>query len=124
MDALTRQGRRASTWYAYCHTGKRSPYGPAGTVEHHEDWAVRLSYPRTKIYGTAEGRQHPLKKVHIVRDVIVATNTRFPLAEQVRWTHWLCGAATFEAVTTATPPKTVCAACLIRFQGRSVDPLP
>lgn len=124
MDALTRQGRRATTWYAYRWGRKRSCYGPAGPVEHHDDWAVKVSVPRTRIYGTAEGRQHPLKKVHIIREQIVATNTRFPKTDEVRWTHWLCGATTFEAALTSTKPKVVCAACLIRFQGRSVDPLP
>jgi hypothetical protein len=118
---MTRQGRRAATWYAYCWGRKRSCYGPAGPVNDHPDWTVRLSHPRTRIYGTAEGRQHPLKKVHIVREVIVATHA---FADEVRWTHWLCGATTFEAALTSTPPRTVCAACLMRFQGRSVDPLP
>lgn len=122
MDTVTRSGRRACTWWAYVWGRKRSCYGPAGPVSDHPDWTVRLSTPRTRIYGTAEGRQHPLKKVHICREEVVATH--ITTSQEVRWTHWLCGATTFDAVLTSTKPTTVCAACLIRFQGRSQDPLP
>lgn len=122
IDALTRQGRRATTAYAYSFMGKRSVYGPAGPIEHHDDWAVRVSVPRTRFYGTAEGRpSHPLKKVHIVREQIVASHR---IADEVRWTHWLCGGATFEAVLTSEVPARVCAACLLVHQGRKTDPLP
>lgn len=122
MNTLTRQGRRAATWWAYCWGRKRGPYGPAGPVQEHPDWVARQSVPTKRIYGEATARpNHPLKKTHLVRDQIVATHRS---GEEVRYTTWLCGGTTFAARLTSTPPKTVCAGCLVVFQGRSVDPLP
>lgn len=123
MNPVTREGRRACTWWSYCWGRKRSPYGPAGVSNEHPDWSVRNSVPTKRIYGTAEARpNHPLKKTHIVRDQIVATHVT--TGEEVRYTTWLCGATTFAADITSTKPTEVCANCLVVFQKRAMDPLP
>lgn len=120
MTPDVRDGRRAAVWYGFCRTRKRTPYGPAGPAADHPDWTARLSVHRTKWYGTASARAHPLKKIHIVRDQIVATNGEL----EVRWTHWLCGADTFAASLTSAKPKLVCSACLLVAQRRSVERFP
>jgi hypothetical protein len=124
-----RAGRCAANWWAYCWGRKRTPYGTSRREfgwatpqvnQGADGWQVRLSVPRRYRYGIAAGRAHPLRKTHIVRDVIVARRGRV----EVRRTNWLCGATTFDAVLQKDEPPLVCSACLLVAQRRSVEPMP
>lgn len=125
MSELTtgvREGRRALNWWWYCQPRGYRPVqalrGSPGAP--HADWTIRVTRPR-RPFGVAAARaSHPLRKIHMVRDVIVGTHPRYP---EARLTRWLCGAYTFDA-ELRWDAELVCSACLLRAQGRSVEPMP
>lgn len=122
MTPDEREGRRAAVWWSYCWGRKTTPHGGYDPIlgGHPEGWEVRVSVPRLYRYGVAAGRAHPQRKVHMVRDQIVAVKGR----TEVRRTAWLCGATTFDAALTKDAPDLVCSACLLVSQRRSVEPMP
>lgn len=113
------EGRRACHWSWYCslryggisHAYRGNP-APDG-------WRVMCSRPRQR-YGMAGGNSGNKRKVHMVRDQIVAKHPRHP---EARLTRWLCGAYTFEAVLQETT-DVICSACMIRSKHQSTEPLP
>jgi hypothetical protein len=125
-------GRAAVYWSWYCSPRRaggrsygRKVIGMRGYAEETHDfgnypgWKVMVSNPHQR-YGMAGGNRGARRKVHIVRDQIIAKHTLLP---EERMTRWMCNAYTFAAVLQPEATE-VCSACLLVAQHRSVEPLP
>lgn len=121
-------GRQAVYWSWYCSPRRSSrPYG-RDLIGHksgphfgdYPGWKVMSSNPHTR-YGMAGGKPGAKnRKVHMVRDQIVA---KHEVHAEARLTRWICGAYTFEGILQEDA-TTVCSACLMKSQHRSTEPIP
>lgn len=111
--------RRAGVW-AYGRTviGMRADLHD-GTLGEYPGWRIMRSQPHQR-YGVAGGNRGAKRKIHIVRDQIVAKTKFLP---EERCTRWMCGSYTFQAILQPQADL-VCSACLLVAQKRSVEPLP
>ncbi len=121
LSSEVRQGRSAIYWSWYASNRRASLMGYRGFQgrQTNSEWRIMLSLPKRK-YGMAVGKQRPGRKVHIVRDQIVAKHDRHP---EQRMTRWLCGAYTYEAALQ-WDTDSVCSQCLSVAQHRSIEPMP
>lgn len=133
LPQAAKTGRSAVYWSWYCSprradfTGRN--YGKNGighkaynaetaTFGDYPGWKVMVSHPNQP-YGVAGGRRGANRKVHMVRDQIVAKHRWHP---EQRMTRWLCNAYTFDGILQPTA-TVVCSGCLMRAQGRTTEPL-
>lgn len=125
-------GRAAIYWSWYCsprragvrsygrnRIGHRAYNAETKDFGDYPGWKVMVSHPNQR-YGVAGGHRGANRKVHMVRDQIVAKTKYLP---EERMTRWLCSSFTFEAVLQPSA-TVVCSACLMKSQGRSTEPLP
>lgn len=110
-----RAGERS---YGRNNIGNRAYNQENGTFGDYPGWRVMQSQPHNR-FGVAGGNRGARRKVHLVRDQIVA---KAKYQEEQRMTRWLCGAYTFDGVLQPTA-DVVCSRCLIVAQHRSVERL-
>lgn len=125
-------GRAAIYWSWYCsprraggtsygrnNIGGRAYNPKTWNFGDYPGWRIMYSQPHQR-FGVAGGNRGARRKVHLVRDQIVAKDKFLP---EERCTRWVCGAYTFAAILQ--PEATVvCSQCLLVAQHRSVEPLP
>lgn len=129
LPNYVREGRCAIhwSWYTSARYGAENHgmrgYNPdTHTFGDYPGWRIMRSQPH-KRFGIAGGnRGNRQRKVHIVKDQVVAKHQSGHYDDQ-RLTRWLCGTYTFEAILQETA-ETVCSACLIKAQNRRTEPLP
>jgi hypothetical protein len=136
LTSVQREGRGAVYWSWYCSprradwTGKSWGRNNIGTRAYNHTnqrfgdypgWRVLYTQPHQR-YGVAGGRRGAKRKVHLVRDQIIAKHGSGHYAEE-RMTRWVCGSYTFQAILQPEADL-VCSQCLLVAQHRSVEPLP
>ena len=127
-----REGRGAVYWSWYCSPrrnggraygrnviGRRAYNAETNDFGQYPGWKVFTSQPHQR-YGVAGGNRGARRKVHLVRDQIVAKHRLHP---EQRMTRWVCGAYTFQGVLQAEATM-VCSQCLLVAQHRFTEPLP
>lgn len=132
LTAAEREGRGAVYWSWYCSPrraggwswgrnliGNKAYNRQNATFGKYPGWRVMVSQPHMR-FGIAGGNRGARRKVHLVRDQIVA---KAQYQEDQRMTRWLCGAYTFEAVLQGSAVL-VCSSCLAKAQHRTTEPLP
>jgi hypothetical protein len=127
LTGAVRQGRAAVYWSWYCsvryggnNIGNRAYNRESRTFGEYPGWRVMRSQPRMRfgVAGAHPGRSN--RKVHIVKDQVVA---KHHLYDEQRLTRWLCGTYTFAGILQESA-DTVCSACLLKAQHRTTEPLP
>ena len=111
--------RRAGTWSYGKNALGHKAYNQNTEFGKYPGWRVMVSRPRLR-FGMAGGNRGARRKVHIVRDQIVAKHKYHP---EQRLTRWLCGAYTFAGALQAEVTE-VCSACLSVAQHRRTEPNP
>ena len=122
LSNAVRAGRSAVYWSWYCSMRRGgNGIGSRGWLGHNEnsEWKIMRADPHQR-FGVAGGNRGARRKVHMVRDQIIAKHKWHP---EARMTRWLCGAYTFDGILQAEA-VTVCSACLMKAQHRATEPNP